>query len=417
VTDITITKPSTAPDAIDVGAVADPSITNQYAVQLTGTVVPENADNKTVEWAVGTDPFTNAVSVVEGLVSVDPEKAQKKWPSGKTEVSVTINATADKGKIVKPYTVKVVNKNHVKKVEITNNAGAAVTTLPNQVIASTYNLGVKFTGTAGNLTGLDTSVTWKSHTPKIATVDDHGKVTAIEKGSASISVTSVADPTKSAIVTFEVVKPELSRVTLDKTGTIKMTAGDKLTLTATPSPSNTETLKWVWSTSTGDSSIVAVTANKNTASLEAKAEGTVTVTVYATTDKDDIDTKKRKSTSVSITVKAATDKPGKVTNVVATELVSTAGKPVKVEWKNNSDKVTTHYLVYVKKDGKVDYTSDYVVKAASSDTTYTTITSTKYAFTAGQTYQISVVGTKGNDPTDVDNYVLGTESDAVDFVY
>ena len=50
----------------------------------------------------------------------------------------------------------------------------------------------------------DMSVTWSSSDEKVAVVDELGFVTAVGEGSATITATSVADPTKSATSTIEV---------------------------------------------------------------------------------------------------------------------------------------------------------------------------------------------------------------------
>ena len=64
----------------------------------------------------------------------------------------------------------------------------------------------------------DKTVTWKSSDESIVTVDEAGNVTAVSEGSATITVTSNADATKSATCDVKVVKSELT--TTDFTGTV-----------------------------------------------------------------------------------------------------------------------------------------------------------------------------------------------------
>ena len=61
---------------------------------------------------------------------------------------------------------------------------------------------VKVTGDAAK------TVAWKSSDAKVATVDKDGKVTAVAEGTAIITATSTADPSKSASVEVTVTKPE-----------------------------------------------------------------------------------------------------------------------------------------------------------------------------------------------------------------
>ncbi len=61
------------------------------------------------------------------------------------------------------------------------------------------------------------SVTWESDDETVATVDEDGKVTAVAEGTASITVKSVADDTKSATCTITV-----------KDGAISLNAGGKI---------------------------------------------------------------------------------------------------------------------------------------------------------------------------------------------
>ena len=69
-------------------------------------------------------------------------------------------------------------------------------------------------GRTGNVTATVTPsnaskrVTWSSSNTSVATVDSDGKVTAVAAGTARITATSVADPTKSAYCTVNVTVPQ-----------------------------------------------------------------------------------------------------------------------------------------------------------------------------------------------------------------
>ena len=64
-------------------------------------------------------------------------------------------------------------------------------------------------------------MTWTSDNPNVATVDEDGTVTGIGDGTATITATSVKDPTKSAActVTVEVLKVTLTGALMDGSST------------------------------------------------------------------------------------------------------------------------------------------------------------------------------------------------------
>lgn len=115
---------------------------------------------------------------------------------------------------------------------------------------------------------LNRTVTWKSASPSIATVDGNGVVTAIAPGKTKITAASKADPTKTDECTVAV-----SGITLNKTS---------LTLLV----GRTESLTYSAFGAAADKGIVWTTSNPSVAevsggSISAHYEGTATITATA----------------------------------------------------------------------------------------------------------------------------------------
>ena len=130
----------------------------------------------------------------------------------------------------------------------------------------------------------ESKLTWKSSKKQVATVDQNGKVKALKKGNAIITVKTANK--KSASVKLVVSAPKPTKVTLNKTGTVKLAVGKKLTLKAGLKPNGAET-KLTWTSSkktvatvsakgvvkalkTGTTLITVKTANGKKASVKAK---------------------------------------------------------------------------------------------------------------------------------------------------
>lgn len=117
---------------------------------------------------------------------------------------------------------------------------------------------------------LDTKVQWSSSSPAIASVDQNGKVTGLDNGTAIITVAS-ADGTKTATCEVTVIVP-VTGVSLDRTSA-EIIKGDSMTLTATVAPSNAKNKNVIWSSS--DPSVATVSQSGVITAVKA---GTVTIT-------------------------------------------------------------------------------------------------------------------------------------------
>ncbi len=115
------------------------------------------------------------------------------------------------------------------------------------------------------------NITWSSSDETVATVDATGKVTAVDAGLATITVTT-EDGAKTAVCNVTVIA-KVTGVTLDKTA-IEVLVGRNDTLTATIAPEDATDKTVTWSTS--DAAVATVDANGK---VTAVAVGTATITV------------------------------------------------------------------------------------------------------------------------------------------
>ena len=223
-------------------------LTEGDVATLTATITPSNATNKNLIWstdnsAVATvkDGQVTAVSKGSATITVTTEDG------GKTATcSVKVNA--------KVYSVTGVTLSKTS-VELTEGDVAMLVA----------------TITPDNAT--NKNVAWSTSNPAVATVKD-GKITAISKGNATITVTT-EDGGKTATCSVKVnakVYP-VTGVTLNKTS-VELTEGDETTLVATITPDNATNKNVSWSSS--NPAVVSVKDGKVTA--VSKGDATITVT-------------------------------------------------------------------------------------------------------------------------------------------
>lgn len=117
-------------------------------------------------------------------------------------------------------------------------------------------------------------VLWESLNESVATVDAHGKVTAVSAGSATIKATSVLDPTVSDSITIEVKSSVVITVQLSETS-LEIARGESTTIIATVINSSEGV---TWSVEEG-SDIVSVDENGKVTALD--KDGTATIRATA----------------------------------------------------------------------------------------------------------------------------------------
>ncbi|KAB5607120.1 glycosyl hydrolase family 95 catalytic domain-containing protein [Bifidobacterium jacchi] len=248
--EITLTVTAEKVPVTSVTVTGDKTMQVEGEQQLTATVAPDNATDKTVTWTSSDE----AVATVDADGNVVAKKVGK----------VTITATAD-GKS-DSITIEVTAKPvPVETVTVTGDDQMTVgtdQTLKVEVGPST--------------TTESKAVTWKSSDEAVATVDANGKVVAKAVGTVTITATSVSNPKVAGSITITVVEGTIPVQQVIVEGKSGMTVGEKQTLIATVKPDNASSKAVTWTTS--DKAIATVDEHGN---VVAKAVGTVTIRATA----------------------------------------------------------------------------------------------------------------------------------------
>ena len=211
---------------------------------LTATISPADADDKTVVW----DSSDKSIASVEnGTVT-----ALKAGSASITARSVDGGFTASCSVSVVAKTIDVASIS-LSKEELTLTEGDSET----------------ITATVKPDDATDKTVTWTSSDPAVATVDG-GKIEAVKEGVATITA-KAGDKTATCKVTVEKKIIAVESVELDKTE-VEMTEGDFVTLTATVKPDDATDKSVTWTSS--DPAVATVDGGK----IEAVKEGTATIT-------------------------------------------------------------------------------------------------------------------------------------------
>lgn len=311
-----------------VTGVSIPSTAKAYigkTTKLTATVKPSSASNKDVAWTSSNKSVATVNS--KGVVT------------GKKAGTVTITVTTKDGSY--KDTCKVTVSKFVKVKDVDLNASS-----------KTLNVGEKYTlkATVSPSNASNKAVTWKSSDTSVAKVSSSGKITAVGKGTATITCTakdgSVKAKCKVTVKTVKVKSLKLSESSL------RLMVGDSDRLTATIKPTNATNKNVTWKSSNPDVAKVSskgkVTGvNKGTATItcitkDGKIKKTCKVTVYGVpTDSD------QKVMGIRLNKSAITLKAGSTQTLYATVLPQNAANQM-VKWTSSDPSVAT-----VSKNGKV----------------------------------------------------------------
>ena len=119
------------------------------------------------------------------------------------------------------------------------------------------------------------TVSWKSNSPSVVSVDENGAVSAIEEGSAVIiATTDDGNKTASCVVTVNSKTIPVTGISLDKTS-LTLTEGDSYTLTVTVTPADATDKTVIWSSS--DNNVASV----DNGVIIANKEGVTTILAEA----------------------------------------------------------------------------------------------------------------------------------------
>ena len=216
-------------------------------LQLTATVLPENARDKSVRWTSS----DNSVARVEqnGLVI------------GLKSGTAVITVRTNQGGYTATCTVKVVTP-------------AESVSLNKTSLALKKGESETLTATVLPEEADDKTVTWFSSDESAASVGADGKVTALKSGTAVITA-KTNDGGYTAECTVTVTTP-VTGVSLNRT-TLTLMEGNSETLTASVAPEDADDQTVTWSSS--DESVASVDANGKVTAVHA---GTATITVTTT---------------------------------------------------------------------------------------------------------------------------------------
>ncbi|MGL4484533.1 MAG: Ig-like domain-containing protein, partial [Anaerovoracaceae bacterium] len=178
--------------------------------KLVATIMPEGVPNRGITWN-SSNPAIATVSSTGDVTAM---------ASGTT----TIRATSVLGGYSVSATIEVVPKRSVTSVKLSENT---VTLSPSET--------KRITATVLPSDAINKNVTFTSSNPAIATVDNTGLITAIQKGTATITITTVDGNRKDTAIVS--VGTRVSSISLDKTN-IELAAGTSEKVTGTVLPEN-----------------------------------------------------------------------------------------------------------------------------------------------------------------------------------
>lgn len=210
---------------------------------LTATVKPIDATDKTVTWSTSD---ASIAEVEDGVVVTKQE--------GKATITATAGTKSATCKVDVAKRVIPVESIELNKTELALHKGESET----------------LTVTVKPDDATDKTVRWSCSDPYIVEVDQAGKITAMNGGSATV-IATVGDKEASCVVTVTV---PVESITLDKTE-LSMLEGDEMTLSATVNPSDATDKTVTWATS--DAEIATVENGK----VSAIKEGVVAIMAKA----------------------------------------------------------------------------------------------------------------------------------------
>ena len=222
--------------------------------QLTATVSPDDAADKTVTWA----------SADETIATVDANGKVTAVADGQTTITVT---TTDGAKTADCKVIVTKDKVNVSGITLSE------TTLDK----TTDDGAVTLVATVSPEEATDKTVVWTSSNPAVAAVSATGEVSFLDKGTATITVTATngtPDDTSddfSATCAVSVVK-NVKGLTLDKSA-LMFETGNSGQLVAAVSPADASDVTVSWTSS--NPSVASVDASGN---VKALSKGRATIT-------------------------------------------------------------------------------------------------------------------------------------------
>ena len=288
------------------------------SLNLTTTTTPVNtSDTVTYNWS----------SSNTGVASINNSGNVTITGLGKT--NIIVNATSTETGEVKTDSIEL----------IVNAPATSVNILERDFTLNKTGVDTSKTLTAEiNPADTDDTKKWTSSNTAVATVDQNGKVTAVEKGTATITLT-VGSVSDSVEVTVNV---PVTDIILDTTSiTLIPTQTRKVIANVLPANANDKTISWNIgdtniATVSSDGTVTAVNPGSTTLNIQSGSI-TKTVTINVLTP----------VSGLIINIPAQTLKVGETLNLVATPTAG-AGETGKVTWTSSNPSAAT-----VDQNGKV----------------------------------------------------------------
>lgn len=268
---VTAVGKGTATIKAEVGSVSD-TISVNVVISATNVTI---AGNETI--TVNKGSTTNLSATVTPNDSSDTVT----WESSNTSVATVSSTGVVTAKAKGTATIKA--KAGTKEDTVTVNVvipATSVTIAGEENITMNKNTTKQLSATVAPSDTSDTTITWTSSNPSIASVSSTGLVTANATG-GPVTITAKAG-TKTDTVTINVVLPATS-VTISGAETITLHRGNSTTLTATVLPNGSTDNPATWTSS--DSTVASVDSN---GVVSAHKIGTATITATAGTKTDTV---------------------------------------------------------------------------------------------------------------------------------
>ena len=171
----------------------------------------------------------------EAVVKVDSEGKLTAMKAGEATVTVTVAETE-----------QYQSGSATCKVTVLPPVPVSGITLDKTSVSVVEGESGKLTATVNPSNAANKKVTWSSSNSSVVQVDQDGAFYALKPGTATVTVTSVADNTKKATCVVTVTKfYAVTGVTLDKP-TLQLQKGATAQLTATVTPSNATNVEVIW---------------------------------------------------------------------------------------------------------------------------------------------------------------------------
>ena len=251
------------------GVVRTFTVTQSY----TAATITLSSGSQTTDYASKNLKFTVNITNPKENLSLSG-KASAEWIQDLTINGNTVSYTVDKNTSAnqREATITINYESDSKEFKLIQT-GHPVTELTLNKTSVTILAGESET-LAASAFPLDTKVQWSSSSPAIASVDQNGKVTGLDNGTAIITVAS-ADGTKTATCEVTVIVP-VTGVSLDRTSA-EIIKGDSMTLTAIVAPSNATNKNVIWTSS--DPSVATVSQSGVITAIKAGSTTVVATTV------------------------------------------------------------------------------------------------------------------------------------------